>query len=82
MTTLTATQKKRLEKLAAAAGKTPSVMLAFVLRDGFDYCEHVVTKAREGLAQRQTGKTVSGDSILQQGRAIIEKHAARHKAAA
>jgi len=42
---LTTMQQRRLEKLARDAGRTPQVMLRFVLRDGFDLCELEVSES-------------------------------------
>jgi len=50
---LTGTDQSRLEKLALDAGRTPQDMLDFVLRDGFDYCEHVVGSVNEGMADSE-----------------------------
>ena len=39
------TDQKRLERLAASAGRTPQSMLRFVLRDGFAACEEDVAES-------------------------------------
>jgi hypothetical protein len=44
-TTLTKVDQKRLERLAASAGRTPQVMLRFVLHDGFAVCEEDVAES-------------------------------------
>ena len=36
--TLTPAQRRRLEKLAREAGRSPESMFRFVLRDGFEQC--------------------------------------------
>lgn len=42
---LSATQQRRLEKLARDTGRTPQAMLRFVLRDGFELCELEVNES-------------------------------------
>jgi len=49
---LSTTEQRRLERLAAAASRTPKAMLKHVLRDGFDYCEHVVAHTGHTLIYR------------------------------
>jgi hypothetical protein len=39
------TDQKRLERLAASAGRTAQSMLRFVLRDGFAACEEDVAES-------------------------------------
>lgn len=51
---LTRSDQIRLEKLAAEAGRMPQDMLDFVLRDGFEYCEHMVKSVNEGMADPET----------------------------
>lgn len=53
---LTQTDQRRLEKLAAEAGRTPQAMLKLVLRDGFDYCEYVVRAVNEGIADPESSE--------------------------
>lgn len=81
-TTLTATLQNRLEKLAAEAGSTPEKMLPFVMRDGFDYCQHVVDKVKEGLAQVQSDQTEQGNHVIQKAQSLIQQQIERHKLAA
>src|SRR5256885_4772778 len=38
--TLTAAERRRVERLAHEAKRTPRAMLRFVLRDGFEYCSY------------------------------------------
>ena len=45
--TLTPTQQRRIEKLAALADRTPEAMLRFVLRDGLEATERDVRETLE-----------------------------------
>ena len=48
MLVLAKTDRKRLERLAILAGRSPRAMLKFVLRDGFDAVEQEI---QETLSQ-------------------------------
>jgi predicted transcriptional regulator len=52
---------RRIEKLAAEAGRTPAQMLRFVLRDGLEYTEHAVREANAGLDDLANGRSVTLD---------------------
>lgn len=54
---------RRIEKLAREAGRTPSEMLKFVIRDGLEYCEYVVKSANEGLADLDAGHSVTAERM-------------------
>ena len=56
--TLTRPQKRRLERLAQRAGRTPKAMLKFVLRDGFDLCEEDVQENLLADAEFGAGKSI------------------------
>ncbi len=56
---------RRIEKLAAEAGRTPAQMLKFVLRDGLEYTEYAVHEANAGLADLATGNSVSLNKVKQ-----------------
>lgn len=68
-------EMRRLEKLAAAAGRSPEAMLPFVLRDGFEYCERTVKAANQGLDDIKANGTVSSDTVAAKARAAISRHA-------
>lgn len=75
---LSAADVRRLEKLAREAGRTPRAMLRFVLRDGFDYTEEVVRKAKEGLADLDAGNRIPhAEAMAQLNAALSAKHAGR-----
>ncbi|OHC69839.1 MAG: hypothetical protein A3H93_12660 [Rhodocyclales bacterium RIFCSPLOWO2_02_FULL_63_24] len=77
---LSATEQRRLERLAAAAGRTPKAMLKHVLRDGFDYCEYVVGAVNQGLDDVNTGKLVPSSDVRHKARDLISRHAAKQAA--
>jgi hypothetical protein len=53
---LTAAERRRVERLARDAKRTPRAMLRFVLRDGFDYCSYLVKAVNEGVASFDRAK--------------------------
>ncbi len=73
--TLKPADLRRLEKLAAAAGRSAETMLPFVLRDGFEYCERTVKAANQGLDDITAHGTVSSDTVAAKARAVISRHA-------
>lgn len=79
-TTLTVTDQRRLERLAAVAGNTSKAMLKHVLRDGFDYCEHVVHATNQGLDDACAGKVASSADVRRKARETIARHAAKQAA--
>jgi len=79
---LSDTDRKRLERLAAAAGSTPQRMLKFVLRDGFDYCEELVHRVNEGIASGRRDAIVSDSEARVKLRAMITRHGRRSRKAA
>jgi predicted transcriptional regulator len=78
--TLSSIDQRRLERLAADAGSTPKTMLKHVLRDGFEYCEHVVRAVNQGLDDARSGKTVTGTDVRRKAREVIVRHAAKQAA--
>lgn len=64
-------QTARLEKLAKAAGRTPQDMLRFVLADGFEYNEYVVTEVNKALAEESA--TFTTDEVF----AAVEQQRAK-----
>lgn len=59
------TDQKRLERLAASAGRTPQAMLRFVLRDGFAACEEDVAESLRADREFQQGASASHTSVMQ-----------------
>lgn len=64
-TTLTKTDQKRLERLAATAGRTPQAMLRFVLRDGFAVCEEDVATSLNADREFAQGQSATHSSVMQ-----------------
>lgn len=80
---LTTTQRRRLEKLARDAGRTPQVMLRFVLRDGFDLCEMEVNESIAAERDATLNGYVPRAEAQRQARAVIDAaHARRRRQAA
>ena len=77
---LTTHEQRRLEKLAAAAGRTSKDMLKHVLRDGFDYCEYVVNAVNDGLDDIRAGKVVASADVRRKARETIARHVAKQAA--
>lgn len=75
-------QQRRLERLAKRAGRSPRVMLKFVLRDGFDACEDDVRENIMADAEFAAGKGISHKDAMTRAHATIAAHARRHKQAA
>lgn len=57
------TTSRRIEKLAAEAGRTPAQMLKYVLRDGLEYTEYTVREANAGLADLAASKSFSLNEV-------------------
>lgn len=79
---LTPHQQRRLELLAKAASRTPQAMMRFVLRDGFEYTEDAVKRAKAGIADADRGRTISHAHMGREMRALIERRGRRRRKAA
>ena len=80
---LSPADRRRLEKLAKAAGRTPAQTLRFVLRDGFDFCEWEVREIRKAEARARRDGTVPDEAVQRDARAIVAgTHGRREKQAA
>ena len=75
------TDLRRLEKLAAAAGRTPRAILKFVLRDGFAETERVFRAVRTGRTEVKAGRTRSHATVMARAGAILSGHAKSQQAA-
>ncbi len=71
-TSLSKSDLRRLERLAADAGTTPQKILKTVLRDGFEYTEWFVRRVNEGDTDLRAGRMMSTEEVL----SIIEKQRA------
>ncbi len=76
---LSTTQQRRLEKLARDTGRTPQVMLRFVLRDGFDLCELEVNESITAERDAVQHGYVPHDEVRRQARAVIDVAHARKR---
>ena len=75
-------QQRRLERLAKRAGRSPTAMLKYVLRDGFDACEEDVRENLAADTEFAAGKSVAHKVSMSRARAVIAAHSRRHKQAA
>jgi hypothetical protein len=69
---LSKSDQKRLELLAASAGRTPQAMLRFVLRDGFAACEEDVKQSIAADAEFVQGKSMSHKEVMRAAKAHIK----------
>ena len=69
----------RINRLAQAAGRSPAVMLRFVLRDGFDAVETSIKDNAQADAQFAVGATVAHADVMRDALDAVnqEKHEAR-----
>lgn len=74
--TVPASTARRIEKLAAAAGRKPDEMLKFVLRDGLEHTEYAVREANAGLAELDAGRGVPLVEVRQRIAARLSRRAA------
>ncbi|BBB68690.1 hypothetical protein UNDYM_4437 [Undibacterium sp. YM2] len=70
---LTKADQKRLEKLAALAGRTPRVMLRFVLRDGFATCEEDVAENIKADTEFSKGQSKDHDTVMKSAAARLKE---------
>ena len=64
--------QKRLERLAALAGRSPKAMLKFVLRDGFDEVEQDIRETLAAERDMAIHGTVPHADVMRHARRIIE----------
>jgi hypothetical protein len=79
---LSKVDQKRLERLAALAGRTPKAMLRFVLRDGFDAVEEEVYEILEAERDLDENGGIPHSEVMKGSKAIIERARARQRKAA
>ncbi len=64
--------QKRLERLAALAGRSPKAMLKFVLRDGFDAVEEELNETLAAERDIALHGTASHAEVMRSAKKIIE----------
>ena len=75
--------QKRLERLAALAGRSPKSLLKFVLRDGFDAAEEDIHESLAAMRDIELLGTVPHAEVMRRAKKIIEAaRAGKHKKAA
>ena len=76
---LTLPQRRRLEKLARDAGRTPVETFRFVLRDGFEFCEWEVRESRAADADTKRRGAVAHEDARRRVRQVIDTAHARRR---
>ena len=76
---LTSGQRRRIEKLARLAGRTPKLMLRFVLRDGLEATEQDVRETIEADEDIDRNGAIPHGEVMARARATIERHAAKRR---
>lgn len=75
--------QKRLERLAALAGRSPKALLKFVLRDGFDAVEEDIHESLAAMRDIELNGTVPHAEVMRSAKKIIEaSRAGKHKKSA
>lgn len=80
--TLDSATTQRITRLARRAGCTVEEMLQYVLRDGLTATAEDVREAAAANAELDAGRGIAHEEAMRRGRAIIERHAGKHKKAA
>ena len=68
---------RRLEKLAAAAGRSPRAMFRFLLRDCFAETEQLVQAVLAGRAEVAAGRAHSHAVIMRKLDDVLSRHGGR-----
>ena len=63
----------RINRLAQAAGRSPSAMLRFVLRDGFDAVELSIKENAQADAEFATGASLAHDAVISEAREVLSQ---------
>ena len=79
---LTPAHKRRLARLARAAGCEPQDLLDDVFKFGFDCVEQDIRETGKGIAELESGKGIAHGLVMVEARAVIERHARKQKTAA
>ena len=75
--------QRRLERLAALAGRSPKSLLRFVLRDGFEAVEEDIQESLAAMRDIARHGTVPHAEVMRSAKNIIEAaRAGKHKKAA
>lgn len=72
---LTPAQVKRIEKLAADAGRTVKQIMPHVLKHGIPELERLIKAVKRGIADADAGRTVPHEQVMQEIDAIIQQYA-------
>ena len=77
---LSASERERLERLAAMASMTPEAIWPDVWRYGFDDTEESIKANLEADADIAAGRLIPHEEVMAEARRIIESHAQARKA--
>ena len=77
--TLTAAHKRRLARLARAAGCAPQDLLDDVFKYGFEFVAQDIRETGKGIAEIDAGKGIPHGKVMAEARAVIERHARKPK---
>ena len=76
---LSQTQRRRLEKLARDAGRSPAETFRYVLRDGFEFCEWEVRESLAADYDVNKRGAVSDDEARRRARQVVDAAHARRR---
>ena len=76
---LTPAQQRRIQKLAEVAGRTPSSMLRFVLRDGLEATEQDVRETIAADEDIDRNGAIPHGEVMARARATITRHATKRR---
>ena len=76
---LSPAQQRRLQRLAQDAGRTTTQMLAYVLRDGFEYCEWQLRESRASDSEAKRLGTIPHGTVMREARELIESARGRRR---
>jgi hypothetical protein len=77
---LSASQQRRLERLARDAGRSPEDAFRFVLRDGFEFCEWEARESRAADEDTRRRGAVPNDAVQRRVRQVIDAAHGRRSA--
>ena len=77
--TLSPAQQRRIEKLAALAGRSSEAMLRFVLSDGLEATERDVRETLEADTDINRNGGLSHAKVMTDARAVVGRHASKRR---
>ncbi len=71
---------RRIELIAVEAGRQPSEILPFVIRDGIGYTENFIRRIKSGMADADAGNLLDHESVMAEIESLFN-HDEKQKAA-